>query len=212
MNTCSSKACLLVASIVSVAASMAGDERVNCREEISDNIAIYAGQTSCDALIIHDITDFPQWVELFTNVSPTTNKYFTLTQVVTGWDGLNYVASCIGTVPFSHFSPVYQEVCDYTPEVHLSTNEVSAATTRMNAVASDRDGSIVSYEWWINGVKQSSSSGTLTLNAYNYGYPHAPIPVLVRVRVTDDDGYTDEDIDYASFKGHAGCDDRDCGD
>jgi|GEM_PF-2471263 len=163
--------------------AQAGDDPVNCRTETSHDQAIYSGFSQCSAFYT-DANGFPRSRFITSYVPPTTSNRVQLREFVYDTNFPTFV-SCFAIVPFSHFETVNVQVCDYTPKVSISSsNNFNSATVRANA--SDRDGSIAGYEWWVDGTKLSSTGSQITLQG-NGGFT----TYNVRVTVTDNDGYTD---------------------
>lgn len=191
---------------------LAGDEQVNCREEIVDYKDIYAGVPECEAS--YDVTTCrpinPNLVEVTTETFTQTltggyreseSQFVSLSELITYQESnatpdgnggaactlprsVSETIRCTAELDFLEQRPVRVEVCDYTP----LTRPVDNGYGVVQAAASDRDGTIVRYEWWIDGVKQSETGSSITIEREAY------LDTRVRdvqVRVTDDDGYTD---------------------
>jgi hypothetical protein len=214
--------------------SFAGDEPVNCRQEIVDYQDIYAGVPQCDAsyerVTCRPIDPFTVEVTtenlthtLMGNYRESTSQNVTLTELISYTESYSTPGNLIGgrrgaacTLPttvsetlfctaqldFLEQRPVKQEVCDYTPDTNLTPSLDSRYNSTVRAKASDRDGSIVKYEWWVDGVKQSESGESLFLENIPYSHHNSK---NVEVRVTDDDGYTTTESKIVVFRNQYIC-------
>lgn len=190
-------------SMVSTTVS-AGDNPVNCQTQLVGNQSIYSGQASCIASF-YTFDGFYQTEFLSQYVPETTSSSIYLSRIV--WvGGRTYSTSCIASIPFSHTQPVYEQVCEYTPKVNPSSYQDNMYQNVVYANASDRDGSIVKYEWWVDGVKQSDSGSSLTLTRRG----SIPLDHTVKVTVTDNDGHTDTRTIVSVYKDPATCGNRRC--
>ena len=170
-----------------------GDDPVNCRQEVVDQIAIYAGQSSCLVEIDYDY----YWLSEY--VYPQTNPKKTIYQNVYVSSRMKYLTlTCIANVPFSYYSPVYQTVCDYTPAANFSRTPYyglnpGSTTIALTDSSSDRDGSIVQRDLRINGVKKATVTGNQTLTGvWPLGFTAVDgQAIVVEVTVLDDGGYLD---------------------
>lgn len=180
---------VIVVSILSTALcsnlALAGDDPVNCQTEVQSQ-AIYAGFTSCTATYRDNNNDF-QTTPLYGTAPESTSSLFTLSSFITDFTGTYYV-SCLASVPFSHYQDVNVQVCEYTPNVTLGVIHNNRRSLNVNANYSDRDGSVTKIEWWVDGVKQSTTGSSIQLTRPN---PNVQQPHNVEVRVTDNDGHTD---------------------
>lgn len=199
---------LAVASVSALisASAFAGDQKVNCRNEVVDQQAIYSGQASCIAYFTNSL-GYEQIAVLDAFVAPTTESTVTLRQVTVGNDAMLYDVQCDAPIQFAYYAPVYGEVCDYTPKVSLNVVEDNIYMTTIYANASDRDGSIAKYEWWIDGQKQATSGSSVSLTRRG---SESTAPKLIHVKVTDNDGHTDQDATQAGFKSADECGNRRC--
>ena len=151
----------------------AGDEAVNCRNEVQQ-IPVYGGLATCydgNYRITRLIPDG-----------------FSSTVFLTERNN-NVLYSCLAFVPFSHLVEEVVQVCDYTPLADFTLRpryDGTAATGFLDvtANASDRDGTIVKHEWWVNGTFYGNSTPQLPT-------VHSFTDYTITYKVTDNDGYTD---------------------
>ncbi|MBQ4837343.1 hypothetical protein [Pseudoalteromonas luteoviolacea] len=173
-------------------------DKVNCRMETTSQKNIYSGTAQCTGTFWYTTWENKRIVRkqgsksLQQYFDPTPNSSAILSGIayVTtssyGGQPLNesFVVKCSASIPFSHKEDVKEEVCDNTPTAYVGVNHHEFWDVSFWASGRDEDGTIVSKELWIDGVKQSSSSVWKTSSqdrTYN-----------IRVRVTDNDGYSSE--------------------
>lgn len=216
-----------VATLTAVVTNVhAGDEAVNCRIEIVETKDIYAGIPKCDATYkVETCEPTPNgFKEISTPYTETltgdylesTNSSVNLSKLVfynesfgagsnacTIPETVAETIRCTAKLDFLETLPVKEEVCDYTPQ----TRPRDAGFGNVYASASDRDGHIVNYEWWVDGVKLPDNSRSINIKREFYSDER---PRNVKVRVTDDDGYTDESSVSASPYTPRNCDGRRC--
>ncbi|WP_440053471.1 hypothetical protein ACSLBF_11145 [Pseudoalteromonas sp. T1lg65] len=155
--------------ILSFAAN-AGDDPVNCRSQNVTEV-YYHGTAECRAangVLVR---------EEFHNSS----TYWV-------WASDYKGNRCYTSLPFQSTRTVSTKVCDYTPSATFSFIRLDGyeATTLISLNGTDRDGEIVKYEFWVDGVKQPNSGYSLQIDG-NDGDTF-----YVKGRVTDNDGYTYE--------------------
>jgi hypothetical protein len=169
-----SKKLTMLAAVMALGSfqSFAGGEEVNCRTETVSQQAIYSGWASCRV----NGNDIGQYVQ------PTAIGLIKLTE----WNGSGY-SQCNARVPFHSYVNVTKNVCDYKPTASIYTHRQEVETF-IRASGSDKDGSIVTRELWIDDVKQSGSS----VNKY-YSTGKR---LKLKAKVTDDQGYSDEKTTY----------------
>ena len=182
----------------------AGDEPVNCQTQLVGNQSVYSGTASCIASF-YTIDGFYQTEYISQYVPETTVSSIYLNRLVF-IGGRSYSASCVASIPFSHTQPVYDQVCEYTPKVNPRSYQDNMYQNSVYANASDRDGNVVKYEWWVDGVKQSNSGSSLTLTRRG----STPLDHVVKVTVTDNDGHTDTRTIVSTYKDPATCGNRRC--
>ncbi|MCY7296276.1 hypothetical protein [Alteromonas sp. a30] len=179
------KVLLPLAALFGSTTSFAGDEQVNCRSETSTQ-AIYEGTAFCTAYYVENNGSFrTQLLGGHFNAAPV--QYRTVYSNFYGYDGNLYFAQCQATVPFSHNEQISTTVCDYTPKSSFTPHANGFnGIGRVNIVdnASDRDGSIVKTEWWVDGTYKGTTKPSLAT--------YVTRTYSIRQRVTDNDGYTDE--------------------
>ena len=151
----------------------AGDNPVNCRTE-STQYTVYYGNASCTAYSGSE----RRTLSSYYHASLSPSVYLS-----------EFGFSCFATLPFSQLETSTSTKCDYTPQANIRDyifydGTAYTAALRLNSGASDRDGSIVKTEWWVNGQSYGASVPTFTVNS--------PTSFSIRQRVTDNDGYTDE--------------------
>lgn len=182
---------------------LAGDEEVNCRTEFVGTQKIYQGWATCSKTLTLK-NDQEVKVTIKDYVSATTSSKATLDKLYYANDGKTYYVTCTADVPYSHEEDVYEEVCDYTPNVDLHVFQDNIYSTTVYADWSDRDGNVNKVEWWVDGVKTSvGSSFNMTRRGSNEDYSKR-----LQIKVTDNDGYTDADSVTATFKSPNSCPDN----
>jgi hypothetical protein len=159
--------CLLASSLSPVFA--ADGEQTNCRIETVNRVAIYSGYTQCNS---------PLGL-ISSYVHPTTQQFVTISGFVNGG-----YSSCTAQVPFYTYENITREVCDYKP---VAGFVVSQPLFSLVSNSTDSDGSIVKYEWWFNGVKQSGTGYKIP-----FPIPTGSASLNVKLKVTDNSGYTNE--------------------
>ena len=166
----------LIAALGFSANGFAGDDKICSLETVQT--PIYEGFASC--------TSGGNYISQYVFSSPSSTAY--ITELV---NGLYY--SCWANVPYSHTETHQVEQCEYTPvsKFYISQtphNLIGTNIVTISSTASDRDGSLVKHEWWVNGVATSTSLNggkTLRLSTHNGRY------VDIKLRVTDNDGHQD---------------------
>jgi hypothetical protein len=159
-----------------VLASAPFGEPVNCRT-INSQIAIYEGTASCWVR-----SDTPPYnsveVREYVFGSPVSQRYIT-----------SYIAgryySCWATVPFSHYQQVTRQECQYKPVAEFHDGMPKVNSFSVLSSSRDYDGSIVGYQWIVDGVSFSTAA-SITL-PYKNGQTST---YQIQLTVTDNDGYT----------------------
>jgi hypothetical protein len=148
----------------------AGDNEVNCRIETTGQQVLYAGWASCN-VNGHRLEQYFQ---------PSTAK---VRQIVK-WVGNGYLR-CNASVPYFETVDITEKVCDYTPDAKLVAEVFNPlgeqATARLKSNSTDRDGSIVSHAWYVDGAYKGNSR-IVTFPIYTSGYR------TIKLTVTDNDG------------------------
>lgn len=162
---------LLVNTLLSQA--IAGDDPVNCRNEVVET-PVYYGYASCRAY------NGQQWVTISRYISQSSSPTIYLSEGS---------RACFASLPSSYNQTISRNVCDYTPQAgirkYISYDGTAyTAALRLSSAASDRDGSIVKTEWWVNGAYYGTSVPTFTVTS--------PTSFSIRQKVTDNQGLTDE--------------------
>ena len=209
----------------------AGDDPVNCRDEVTSFQDIYAGTPSCEASYVQS-TCIPInsnlvetrketiFVTLFGDYTESTKQSVRLSEFVTYPENsvagpgactiprdVSEFITCSAELDFLESRPVKEKVCDFTPDANPKYYEITSYNTIVSARASDRDGEIVKYEWWVNGIKNESVTDSVELIRFR---PSGTEPTAVTVKVTDNDGYTDTQTITARFKDPLTCDGQRC--
>ncbi|MEW5249915.1 hypothetical protein [Microbulbifer discodermiae] len=113
---------------------------------------------------------------------------------------------CTAFFPYSGTEENVETICDYTPKATIRIRPDPTDTTYKYADVwgTDRDGSIVSQELWVDGVKQNGSSVLLMGDIGD--------TFTVTARVRDNDGYTDEASQGVTLRGEnpSPCGDHEC--
>lgn len=168
-NTLTKVLCICLLSLILPKASLATPEQ-SC-EVLTEERAIYSGTARCDT---HPFSQ---------SVSDTFSQFIVLSGMVDG-----FWRSCPAEVPFSRIETVTFEGCHYDPEVTKITSSVNnplgdTTWVTLKGTASDYDGNIASYEWYIDDIKQNKIGSTIVITIDHSGYRK------VRLQVTDNQGY-----------------------
>lgn len=171
-----SVALLLTLHCVPSFASAPFGEAVNCKT-VTSQVAIYQGNTSCSVRSKNPPYDWN-----------TVSEYIFATQInqryLTAYaNGQTY--SCWATVPFSHYEPVTRQECQYKPVADFSDGMPSHSSFGIFSAARDYDGSIVSYQWNVDGAAYSTAA-SFTL-PYKNGLTST---YLIQLTVTDNHGHS----------------------
>jgi hypothetical protein len=183
-------------------------EKTNCRNEVTEQIPIYAGQTSCTTdwtyaqynIYTNRLTNVYKTSKLTGSTGETTNYKLRLEKEVgynqTGVTGITewrtQWISCEGALPIVRYQDVTSEVCDYKPVVTLQAEQFSANEVFIKLGSYDSDGTVVLKELFIDGAKQNSMSLT------KFGYIGQTFHI--EAIVTDNDNYTDRKSQYITIE------------
>ncbi|MFC3122495.1 PKD domain-containing protein [Agaribacter flavus] len=192
-----------------------GDEPVNCRDVIVEEKNIYGGLAQCEAIGYDQyceptengniVTREPRTVFLSREYERHDRETVTLQKLVVfnfaqgAGPGacsipttINSLVSCSAKLDFLGKELIRENRCDYTPQASISVTQNPSSPVGHNPVvisssgSSDRDGSIVSYKWHIDGVYAGSSASLQrVVTEYDGG------TINIQLEVTDNDGYTD---------------------
>ncbi|TQV89555.1 hypothetical protein [Aliikangiella coralliicola] len=171
----------IIGSVVFSSSAIAGDEEVNCKTTTSE-VRVYSGHAQCYAFSGGQIYTVSQFVapQLSSTARLTELRYV---------NGSTKWLSCTANVPFSHYDTVSVRECEYTPKANFSAAEYSYGYITINDFSSDRDGSIVKWEFWLNGVKRATSTTSAGIGG---NWPvDIGSTVTLKMVVTDDQGHTD---------------------
>ncbi|MBQ4861575.1 hypothetical protein J8L98_07715 [Pseudoalteromonas sp. MMG013] len=164
------KAIFLIGSTVLSSLAYAGDDPVNCRSE-THNVSVYGGYVaSCTTSSGTDIRQY---------VTPSTTSFIRLH---------SHGQSCTTSLRYYGKQTVTSSQCDYTPKANLTLRALHDGTAyeaalRVSGSGSDRDGSIVSEKFWLNGAYKGSSISPIKVRTATR--------FTVKYEVTDNSGYTD---------------------
>lgn len=148
----------------------AGDDPVNCRS-VTSEVDMYGGHNaSCKTRSGEEISRY---------VWPTIHS--------TAWINSNG-ESCQASLNFYGKQQVTKTQCDYTPKANLTLTALHDGTAyearlRVSGRGTDRDGSVISEQFWLNGTYKGASISPIIV--------HQATRFTVKYQVTDNDGYTD---------------------
>jgi hypothetical protein len=151
-------------------------EAVNCKT-VTSQVAIYQGYASCTVRSTKPPYDLNTLSEY---IFATQNNQRYLTAYANG-----QTYSCWATVPFSHYEPVTRQECQYKPVAEFNDGMPSHSSFGIFSAARDYDGSIVSYQWHVDGAAYSTAA-SFTL-PYKSGLTST---YLIQLTVTDNHGHS----------------------